>query len=214
MSKLTKSLFVAALSLASIAPANAGTLLETFDEPFAGWEDRFFGARTNAQNYHRTEPSGAPADFRGGNVDGLWISDGGNYQDGGTEWANVRIRFDQDLAEAITSYSMDVVSLLGSFAPVTLTYYDSFGAILDSWVLPEGTISPNGNPQGYINYAVSSTTGFGGFDLTGFAQGSVSVDNVLAVVPEPASWAMMIGGFGVVGGALRRRQATLRTVAA
>lgn len=27
----------------------------------------------------------------------------------------------------------------------------------------------------------------------------------LAAVPEPASWAMMVGGFGLVGGALRRR---------
>lgn len=31
-------------------------------------------------------------------------------------------------------------------------------------------------------------------------------------VPEPASWAMMIGGFGLVGGALRRR-AMVRTTA-
>ena len=29
-----------------------------------------------------------------------------------------------------------------------------------------------------------------------------------AAVPEPASWAMMIGGFGLVGGALRRRTAS------
>jgi hypothetical protein len=27
------------------------------------------------------------------------------------------------------------------------------------------------------------------------------------MVPEPATWAMMIGGFGLVGGALRRRRA-------
>jgi hypothetical protein len=26
-----------------------------------------------------------------------------------------------------------------------------------------------------------------------------------AAVPEPASWAMMISGFGLVGGAMRRR---------
>ena len=32
-----------------------------------------------------------------------------------------------------------------------------------------------------------------------------------AAVPEPSSWAMMIGGFGVVGGALRRRRAPLAT---
>lgn len=33
------------------------------------------------------------------------------------------------------------------------------------------------------------------------------IDNVsLAAIPEPASWAMMIAGFGLVGGALRRRR--------
>ncbi|MDO6413143.1 PEPxxWA-CTERM sorting domain-containing protein [Sphingomonas sp. BIUV-7] len=29
-----------------------------------------------------------------------------------------------------------------------------------------------------------------------------------AAVPEPASWAMFIGGFGLIGGAMRRRQRT------
>lgn len=32
-----------------------------------------------------------------------------------------------------------------------------------------------------------------------------SQSQVLAAVPEPATWAMMIAGFGLVGGALRRR---------
>lgn len=38
--------------------------------------------------------------------------------------------------------------------------------------------------------------------------GSVSYDT--APVPEPASWMLMIGGFGAIGGAMRRRKATLR----
>ena len=29
-----------------------------------------------------------------------------------------------------------------------------------------------------------------------------------SAVPEPASWAMMVGGFGLIGGAMRRRQRT------
>nr|WP_084192404.1 PEPxxWA-CTERM sorting domain-containing protein [Parasphingorhabdus marina] len=29
---------------------------------------------------------------------------------------------------------------------------------------------------------------------------------VSPAVPEPATWAMMIGGFGLVGGAMRRRK--------
>ncbi len=33
-----------------------------------------------------------------------------------------------------------------------------------------------------------------------------SYDVSVAAVPEPASWAMMIGGFGMVGGAMRRRK--------
>ena len=32
------------------------------------------------------------------------------------------------------------------------------------------------------------------------------VVNVAAAVPEPASWAMMVGGFGMLGAAMRRRK--------
>lgn len=39
-------------------------------------------------------------------------------------------------------------------------------------------------------------TGGGSFTLT--------IGDVVTAVPEPASWAMMIAGFGLVGGALRR----------
>lgn len=55
------------------------------------------------------------------------------------------------------------------------------------------------------------------FAYTGVAQGSgdeafginnlvVSGTSAAAVVPEPATWAMMIGGFGLIGGAMRRRR--------
>jgi PEP-CTERM motif len=35
--------------------------------------------------------------------------------------------------------------------------------------------------------------------------------NTIGAVPEPAAWAMMIAGFGVVGGAARRRRETMGT---
>ncbi len=38
--------------------------------------------------------------------------------------------------------------------------------------------------------------------------------NVLNVIPEPATWAMMITGFGLVGFAMRRRKASLSSVSA
>lgn len=40
--------------------------------------------------------------------------------------------------------------------------------------------------------------------------GNMTIDNINAsfgAVPEPASWALMIGGFGLAGGMLRRRRA-------
>lgn len=42
-------------------------------------------------------------------------------------------------------------------------------------------------------------------------EGSYSgVISAVAAVPEPATWAMMIGGFGMIGGAMRRRSAKVR----
>ncbi len=39
---------------------------------------------------------------------------------------------------------------------------------------------------------------------------SATLAPAVGAVPEPATWAMMIGGFGVVGGAMRRRKARAR----
>ncbi len=36
---------------------------------------------------------------------------------------------------------------------------------------------------------------------------------MISAVPEPATWAMMIIGFGAIGAAMRRRAATRTTVA-
>ena len=48
--------------------------------------------------------------------------------------------------------------------------------------------------------------------LTNFTDYGVGLDNILlasdAVIPEPATWAMMIAGFGLVGFAARRRRET------
>jgi hypothetical protein len=48
------------------------------------------------------------------------------------------------------------------------------------------------------------------FGNTQFATLTVSDSSLVAGVPEPASWALMIAGFGLVGAGLRRRSASLR----
>ncbi len=44
-------------------------------------------------------------------------------------------------------------------------------------------------------------------DAPSFGGGEIRGQLALASVPEPAAWALMIGGFGLVGGALRQRRA-------
>lgn len=60
---------------------------------------------------------------------------------------------------------------------------------------------------GDINNALDNTFGeFGGYVPT-----FIHADWINSVVPEPATWAMMIGGFGMVGGMARRARRTAIT---
>lgn len=57
----------------------------------------------------------------------------------------------------------------------------------------------NVNPNGGFGFGTTDATGLNaGYRLEG-----------TPAVPEPATWAFMIGGFGLVGAALRRRQVVL-----
>lgn len=73
-----------------------------------------------------------------------------------------------------------------------------------------------GNGDAAIVYANGGRTIWNGF-LTDTVNSSQLYQNELAfvfggsgAVPEPATWAMMIAGFGLVGGAMRRRQSVTR----
>ncbi|MBS0360963.1 MAG: PEPxxWA-CTERM sorting domain-containing protein [Proteobacteria bacterium] len=74
--------------------------------------------------------------------------------------------------------------------------------------------SPDQRATGWVQYTFNVTAT--GTDTLTFAGRNVpswdGVDNVSLTsvapgVPEPASWALMIGGFGLAGAALRRRRA-------
>jgi hypothetical protein len=82
------------------------------------------------------------------------------------------------------------ISLLGSIATLTIT--PTIGAI-QTYTYDYG-FTPLGTGVGLGLY------------------GNATADNFAVVpqaVPEPATWAMMIAGFGLAGGALRRRKAAL-----
>ncbi len=52
-----------------------------------------------------------------------------------------------------------------------------------------------------------------GVSNSAFLRGQVVLRSTAGAVPEPATWAMLITGFGLVGAAARRRQSTLSQVA-
>jgi len=188
---------LAALALACAAsPASATyTLTESFDEPFAGWEDRWFGQMTNARNLNLYDSSD-----RGANLTGLSITDG-NIEDGRA----LNFTFNADIAPLITNFAFD---LLGYNAQ-TMTIFDAAGATL----ITVDMLGVSGPPydfadSSYTRYSINSATGIGGFTLSPFgSEGNYSIDDVsITAVPEPAAWAMMIAGFGLVGMAMRRRR--------
>ena len=68
-------------------------------------------------------------------------------------------------------------------------------------------------PTGYTWIEETGLAGYklSAFSFTGATYKQLDDITVLAAVPEPTTWAMMIGGFGLAGGALRRRRAVALT---
>ena len=92
--------------------------------------------------------------------------------------------------------------------------YDWFGATGLNWAVgagnywlsfatDSGMTMLDGAPSPLTRYAFSDGANYR--QSNGLGIGVRVFDNI-AAVPEPATWAMMIGGMGVVGGAMRRRR--------
>ena len=68
-------------------------------------------------------------------------------------------------------------------------------------------------PQLFSGTTSAPTLLTGNFTLTGGPSGAggiLTVKSLVAAVPEPGTWAMMIVGLGLAGSAMRRRKATMR----
>ena len=81
------------------------------------------------------------------------------------------------------------------------------GQIINDLTFPSGD-QIAGETNGFVSYRsdgalITSIT----FESS---QNAFEWDNIASgAIPEPTTWAMMIGGFGLVGGALRRRKANV-----
>lgn len=66
-------------------------------------------------------------------------------------------------------------------------------------------VSPNTNPV--VLFTFADPTVVGGMQLTSNGTNAFEIDNIaINPVPEPATWAMMLFGFGAVGYSMRRRR--------
>ena len=100
-------------------------------------------------------------------------------------------------------------NLPGSFVSTATAY--RFGAVVDTSVRP-GLSAPNG-PGLLFPFALAaaefdSLTFSTTLDGEGFALGQIA-QQVVHGVPEPATWALLVAGFGMVGNGLRRRRMTV-----
>lgn len=103
---------------------------------------------------------------------------------------------------------------LGFTGPTTEQWQVSFGSetyLSSLYSLPQAGVGPwQAQAMTFTATATSQVLQFLAQGTPGGAPPISFLDGVsLSVVPEPASWGMMIVGFGAMGGAMRRRRAVV-----
>lgn len=109
-----------------------------------------------------------------------------------------------------------LVGGIDSYNKVTLNFAGGSSQVLDGRAIvgldPTGAATNSGE-TGRVTYDFGS-----GPQLTSIlfssSQAAFEIDDIVAAAPEPATWLMMILGFGLVGGSLRRRRNRGKLVAA
>lgn len=190
---------------------NSGTTIDTqyqsLGVTFSGTNT--IGGYTGALNSWGIIPASGP----GGS--GNYLASFGAIPAGGVNNYLIAPRY--DIMSVVFANTASAISfgLSASSPGVTINAYNSAGGLLQSLT---GVASSSG-------FAIQTltATGVARVDIVGtfsstFANSAriFGIDNLTftpaataGAVPEPATWAMMIVGFGLVGGAMRRRQAKI-----
>jgi len=96
----------------------------------------------------------------------------------------------------------------GGFEDTVITLYSGLGGT--GSVLAQVLAGAN-NPNAFSSFSINFSGTAHSFVIAS-GQGAFGIDdiNLNGAVPEPASWALMLGGFGLAGAAMRRRRTAVR----
>ncbi len=202
--------FLYAVALLGAAPVSAANLIAN-----GGFENTGFGG---TGSYYNVGNSGAdhvvPADFGFAvPVNNVDIIANGVY----TPFLATGGAYNLDLVGygSTGAIRQSFATMLGKVYTVSIDFtQNGSGKVAD--VLVDGgaigTLTATGAWQNFTTTFVGtgSTVTFDIAETVGGGNGGVVLDNISVVaVPEPATWGLMIAGFGMVGFAARRRLATL-----
>jgi hypothetical protein len=105
-------------------------------------------------------------------------------------------------ADSTFDVSINGTTVGGFILPGCVGYCDT----INNFAFSQSFAAISG-PQYTLSLVATSTVAGGDGSWNWLPGGSVTLTG--EAVPEPATWAMMISGFGLVGGAMRRRSATV-----
>ncbi|MCW6532357.1 PEPxxWA-CTERM sorting domain-containing protein [Sphingomonas sp. MMSM20] len=110
-----------------------------------------------------------------------------------------------------------VLGSLDSYNSLNLLLADGSSVSYAGGEIIGGLSYASGNRTSATSNGVVTYNANGGPQIVGatFMSGksSFEIDNLAAAVPEPSTWAMMIFGFGAIGGAMRHRRRGARVFA-
>jgi hypothetical protein len=115
------------------------------------------------------------------------------------------LRFFLTNGQRFGEVEFDLHKATGATGNVTVTFFGSFGTEVRTFDLGNGNnwIAAETSGGDLITAISFDTNGPGVDDIRQVRLGGITA--VGTAVPEPATWAMLLGGFGVVGASMRRR---------
>ena len=217
---------LATLALAAPAAASVSLVVNGVDGTFTSLEPR--------------SPGVYGVELRGGRAGaadweiaaGNWTSEAGRFNQGEFNWAASSDPYAFTLNWTASGLSFTVggvtvtdagvgrgAPLVGNTLKVDLKGVSSFNlAAIDgvtfnqSWSAPQSLLFFSADAWGGNGFTATGTldieNGGGSRNGINFKVGNFTPNGV---IPEPATWAMMIAGFGLVGASMRRRRTTIVT---